>query len=129
MHITEEGLEIRAKFDAELKQRQAATFGTQKSAIELLMKMPPISSDSKRFHDLVNAYSSRSDLRIHYSSRQITALAAAVLMHRSTDMPPDKFHAIFAGMCIIAETKTPPKLNHPGKKMVTFSGIALSRFL
>lgn len=123
-----EGAKIRAQLNADINRCHEAKYGTKKSAIELLRNIPLIQANSRAFHDRVDAYSSRSDLKKHYSSRQIVALAAAEILHPLLDMPPNVFHGTFVYCCVMAETGTPPRLNQ-GKRRVTFCGLDLSRFL
>lgn len=123
-----EGERLRALFNADINRHHAAKFGNKPSAVALLKNIPLIAANEREFHNKVDAYFMRSDLKKHYSSRQIVALAAAETLHPLLDMPPNGFHGTFVYCCVMAETGTPPRLNQ-GKRRVTFRGLDLSRFL
>lgn len=116
-----EGEKLRALFSADLKRNQEAKYGNKPSALDLLKNIPLINANGRAFHNKVDAYSSRGDLKRYYSSRQIVALAAAEILHPLLDMPPTAFHGIFVYCCSIAGTETPPKLND-SKRRVNLRG-------
>ena len=106
-----EGQKIVSIFQKDINARSTNSQIGQ-GATAALIKAYPALEGNRQFFNLSRSYASRADMKKKYSSKQITAYAAAEVLMPMLDIEPKNFYALFAVCCIYAGTHQPTKEAH-----------------